>query len=135
MMGEDLLQWEHYPNLLSKFHPKNETHAEICVTVGHIQGVKRKMLPAKWANAAKWIMQYLTCEGQHGSLMGHHLKLLIYLRYDSYTSCNISKFLFQNLHKMARKVRKTKKDKLSILKHHGLVTLLCQEYFLQQENG
>lgn len=130
MIGEDLLQRDHYANLLSKFHPENETHAKIYITVGHIQGVKGKTLPAKWANVAKWIMQYLTYEGQHSSLTGHHLKLLIYLRYDSYTSYNISKFLFQSLHKMARKVRDTKKDKLAILKHHGLVTLLCREYLL-----
>lgn len=121
--------------MLNKFHLENETHAKNCVIAGHIQGVKRKNLPTKWANVAKWIMRYLTCEGQHGSLMGHHLKLLIRLRYDSYTSCNISKFVFQNLHRMARKVRNTKNDKLVILKHHGLVTLLCQEYLLQQENG
>jgi len=105
-------------------------HADIYVIFGHIQGVKRKMLPTKWENATKWIMQYLTCEGQHGTLMGHHLKLLICLRYESYTSCNISNFLFHNLHKMAKKFKETKKDKLAILKHHGLVTLLCREYLL-----
>jgi len=36
--------------------------------------------------------------------------------------------------KWPKKVRETKKDKLVVLKHHGLVTLLCREYFLQQEN-
>lgn len=96
---EDLIKREQCVSLLSQFHPSNEPKAEIYSTQGHVQKIKRETLPEKW------LMRYLSCEGQHPTLMCHHLKLLTCLRYKKYQQCNLSKFLYQNLQKMAKKVR------------------------------
>lgn len=117
---EYLNKMDHYSNLLNRFHPTNKPKAKIYSTKGHIQGVKWETSPEKWALVAKWVMQYLTCVGKHLTLMGHNLKLLIFLRYKKYRECNLSWFLHQSLQRMSRKVREKQRNKLSSLKHHGL---------------
>lgn len=80
-------------------------------------------------------MHYLTCEGQYSTLMGHHLQLLICLRFNKYQDYDLSNFLYQSLQKMVKQVQGKSNNKIASLQHHGLIMLLYKQHFLRKENG
>lgn len=55
------------------------------------------------------------------------MRLLVQLRYPGEYKYNIPQHLFDNLQSMAVKCRES--GQTSPLKHHGLITLICREYF------
>lgn len=57
------------------------------------------------------------------------MRLLMQLRYLGEYKYNIPQHLFDSLQSMAVKWHES--GQTSPLKHHGLITLICQEYFLQ----
>jgi len=61
-------------------------------------------------------------------MMGHQLKILIFLIYGHLYAFNIPKCLYDILKIMEKKVRNEGKEKL---KHYGLVTLLYRDYFIK----
>lgn len=58
-----------------------------------------------------------------------------FLRYGNPYIFNIPQFLYQSLQIMASKFRANLRKKHEALKHHDFITLLCQEYFLNQPHG
>lgn len=80
-------------------------------------------------------MCYITCEGQYSTLMGHHLQLLICLRYKKYQDYDLSTFLYQSLQKMAKRVQGKLTNKEASLQHHGLIMFLYKQHFLKERDG
>jgi hypothetical protein len=92
------------------------------------RGVQLSSLPPPWAEVARFIKHYLTCEGRYQVVYQHDFLLLSHLRHNK--RVNIPYYLLGCLKNMVHYSRKAKDPTLS-LTHHRLVQFLIQRGFSQ----
>ena len=92
------------------------------------KGVLPATLGEPWAELAKIIQSYITCEGKKDVVRPRHLKLLAVLKQKC--SVNLPALLNSLLHDVARSMKRTQHID-SVVSHHGLIQLIVN-YSLTQ---
>jgi hypothetical protein len=95
------------------------------------RGIQLSSLPPPWPGVAKFIKNYLTCEGRYQVVYQHELLLLSHLRHNRHV--NIPYYLLGCLRNMVPYCRKAKEPTLP-LTHHRLCQLLINRGFEQQNH-
>ena len=110
---------------------------EIFQDEGQSLTIRRKgVLPAAlgepWAELAKTIQSYITCEGKKDVVRPRHLKLLAVLKQKC--SVNLPALLNSLLHDVAQSIKKTQHVE-SVVSHHGLIQLIVSHSLTQQQSS
>ncbi len=96
------------------------------------KGVLPATLGEPWAELAKIIQSYITCEGRKDVVRPRHLKLLAVLKQKC--SVNLPAFLNSLLHDVARSIKKAQHVE-SVVSHHGLIRLIVSHSLTQQQSN
>ena len=96
------------------------------------KGVLLAALGEPWAELARTIQSYITCEGRKDVVRPQHLKLLAVLKQKC--SINLPAFLNSLLHDVARSMKKAQHVE-SLISHHGLIQLIVSHSLTQQQSS
>jgi len=83
-----------------------------------------------WAELAKTIQSYITCEGRKDMVRPRHLKLFAVLKQKC--SANSPTLLNSLLHDIAQSMKKAQHVE-SVVSHHGLIWLIVSHSLTQQQ--
>jgi len=96
------------------------------------KGVLPATLGEPWAELARTVQSYITCEGRKDVVRPRHLKLLAVLKQKC--SVNLPALLNSLLHDVARSLKKAQHVE-SVVSDHGLIRLLVSHSLTQQQSS
>src|ERR1700733_562626 len=94
------------------------------------KGVLPTALGEPWAELAKIVQSYITCEGRKDVVRARHLKLLAVLK--GKCSVNLPALLNSLLHDAAQSLKKAQHTDM-VVSHHGLIRLIISHSLTQQQ--
>ena len=94
------------------------------------KGVLPTALGEPWAELAKIVQSYITCEGRKDVVRARHLKLLAVLK--GKCSVNLPALLNSLLHDAAQSLKKAQHTDM-VVSHHGLIRLIISHNLSQQQ--
>lgn len=96
------------------------------------KGVLLAMLGEPWAELARTVQSYITCEGKKDVVRPRHLKLLVVIKQKC--SVNLPALLNSLLHDVAWSLKKAQHVE-SVVSHHGLIRLIVSHSLTQQQSS
>lgn len=127
-----------FPNLSSRvmdLKPHKKQFLQWGESVENVQGqgMVQKSIPSSWDVVAKFLINYITCEGCYKHMFVHHFCLMLHLHYS--VLVNLSYYLFCSLKWSPNQYNQGHLDSLAC---HGLIKLaqpiLEWDAFVNQTN-